>query len=144
MRSTTWLRAASLLTLFHAIAHTIGGVYARPIPGPQQVAITAMKTNLFPVMGNMRSVWDFYHGMGLAVSILLTAEALAFWLLGNAVRKSDAGLREVLVAFLLGYLALAVVSMRYFFLPAVVVELLIAICLLMAIFSIRRSPAPAI
>lgn len=138
MRPTTWLRAASILTLVHAITHTIGGVYAPPAPGPQQIAVTAMKSNLFPAMGNMRSQWDFYHGMGLAVAVFLAVEALVFWLLGDAVRKRESDLRDVLVAFLLGYLALAVVSLRYFFLPPVVVELLIACCLLMAILGIRR------
>lgn len=143
MRPTTWLRAASVLTLLHAITHTIGGVYGPPVPGPQQTAVDAMKANVFPAMGNMRSMWDFYHGMGLAVSVFLTAEALVFWLLGNAVRKGDCDLRDVLVAFVIGYFAFTVVSLRYFFLPPVIVELLIAACLIMAILSMRRSGATA-
>jgi heme A synthase len=97
-----------------------------------------MKSNIFPVMGSMRSQWDFYHGMGLAVSVFLTVGALVFWLLGNAVRESGADLQGVLVAFLLAYLALAAVSLRYFFFPPVLVELLIAVCLLMAVLAIHR------
>jgi hypothetical protein len=138
MKATIWLRSASVLTFLHAILHTIGGVYGEPAPGPQQIAVAAMKFNIFPVMGSMRSQWDFYHGMGLAVAIFLTVEAIIFWLLGNAARKNPTDLRGVLVAFGLGYLALAIVSIRYFFLPPVLVELLIAGCLLMAFFAIRR------
>lgn len=142
MKATIWLRSASILTFIHAITHTIGGVYGPPAPGSQQTAVAAMKSNVFPVMGSMRTQWDFYHGMGLAVAVFLTVEAIVFWLLGNAVRKNPADLRGVLVAFLLGYLAMAVVSMRYFFLPPVIVELLIAGCLLMAVLGLRR-PGPA-
>lgn len=141
MKAATWLRSASILTFIHAITHTIGGVYGAPAPGPQQTAVAAMKSNIFLVMGSMRSQWDFYHGMGLAVAIFLTAEAVVFWLLGNAVRKHPADLRGVLAAFVLGYLAMTVVSMRYFFLPPVIVELLIAGCLLMAILSMRHPAA---
>ncbi|HEU4635825.1 MAG TPA: hypothetical protein VFS41_06570 [Edaphobacter sp.] len=141
MKTATWLRSASVLTFVHAVTHTIGGVYAPPAPGPQQTAIDAMKANLFPVMGSMRTQWDFYHGMGLAVAIFLTAEAVVLWLLAGVTQKSTAGLQGVLVTFLLGYLALAAVSMQYFFLPPVIVELLIAGCLLMAILAIRQSSA---
>ena len=122
----------------NAITHTIGGVYGTPEPGPQQIAVEAMRANTFPMMGHTRSMWAFYHGMGLAVAIFLTAEAIIFWLLSNVVRKDEVGLQPVLVAFLLGYLALAIVSTQYFFLPPVIVELLIASCLLMAIVAVRR------
>lgn len=144
MRPTTWLRAASVLTLIHAILHTIGGVYGKTDPGPMQTAVDAMRSNVFPAMGYMRSMWDFYRGMGLSVTILLTIEAIAFWLFGNLVRDSDADLRDVLVVFLLGYLALAVNSLRYFFTPPVIVELLIAGCLGMAIVSMKRPSSRTI
>jgi len=144
VRPSAWLRTASVLTLLHAITHTIGGVYGKPAPGPQETAVAVMKNNVFPVMGNTRSLWDFYHGMGLAVAVFLTVEALVFWLLANAIQKNDCDLRDVLAAFLIGYLALAVVSVRYFFLPPVVVELLIAACLVMAILATQRTAAKAV
>ncbi|WP_035347066.1 LIC_13387 family protein [Edaphobacter aggregans] len=141
MRPTPWLRAAAILTLIHAILHTIGGVYGTPAPGPQQIAVDAMRANTFPVMGHIRSMWAFYHGMGLAVTIFLTLEAVVFWLLGNLVRDTKADLRDLLVLFVIGYMALAVNSLRYFFYPPVIVELLIAACLVMAILSIRQKEA---
>ncbi|RZU41581.1 LIC_13387 family protein [Edaphobacter modestus] len=141
MRPTPWLRAASILTLFHSISHTLGGVFGAPAPGAQQTAVDAMKTNLFPVMGVTRSLWEFYRGMGLGVTIFLTVEAIVFWLLGNLCRSSDADLRPVLAVFLIGYLAFAVNSLIYFFAPPVVVELLIAACLGMAMVSIKRPVA---
>jgi hypothetical protein len=139
MKPTHWLRAASILTLFHAVAHTIGGVYSTPDPGPQQVAVEAMKSNTFVVMGYTRSFWAFYHGMGLAVTIFLVLEAVVFWLLGDLVRDGKTDLRDLLVVFVIGYMALAVNSLRHFFYPPVVVELLIAACLVMAILSTKTK-----
>ena len=138
MRPTQWLRAASILTLIHAILHTIGGVYSPPEPGAQQIAVDVMKANVFPLMGHTRSMWAFYHGMGLAVTIFLTLEAVVFWVLGNLVRDSDADLRDILVVFVIGYMALAANSLRYFFYAPVIVELIIAGCLVMAILSARN------
>ena len=138
MRPTPWLRAASILTLLHSILHTLGGVYGTPDPGPQQIAVDAMKANTFLAMGHTRSMWAFYHGMGLVVTIFLTLEAVVFWLLGNLVRDSKTDLRDLLVVFVIGYMALAANSLRFFFYPPVIVELLIAGCLVMAILSIKR------
>lgn len=135
MRPFLWLRIASILTLLHAAAHTLGGVYGAPEPGAQQTAVTAMRSLTFPAMGHERSMWAFYHGMGLAVTIFLVAEALVFWLIGNVMRNSDADLRDVLLVFVLGYMALAANSVRYFFAPPVINEVLIAACLVMAILS---------
>lgn len=138
MKPTHWLRAASILALVHAMAHTIGGVYGTPEPGPQQIAVDAMKANTFAVMGHTRSMWAFYHGMGLAVTIFLTIEAIVFWVLGTLVRNYKGDLRDLLVLFVIAYMALAANSLRYFFYPPVIVELLIAGCLVMAILSARN------
>ena len=138
MRPTHWLRAASILTIIHSIAHTVGGVYGAPVPGAQQAAVDAMKANTFPLMGVTRSYWDFHMGFGLAITIFLAVEAIVFWLLGNLARDSDADLRPVLAIFLVGYIALAINSLAYFFAPPVIVELLIAACLGAAILSMRR------
>jgi hypothetical protein len=96
-----------------------------------------MKANTFVVMGHTRSLWAFYHGMGLAVTIFLTAEAIVFWVLGTLVRDSDTDLRDLLVVFVIGYMALAANSLRFFFYPPLIIELLIAACLVMAILSIK-------
>ena len=141
MRPTPWLRAASVLTLIHAILHTIGGVYGTPAPGPQQTAVDAMMANTFPAMGHTRSMWDFYRGMGLSVTVFLTLEAGVFWLLGSLVRDSKTDLRDLLVVFVIGYILQAANSLRFFFYAPVLVELLIAACLVMAILSIKRPTA---
>jgi hypothetical protein len=138
MRSTLFLRIASVLTFIHAALHTIGGVFGGAAPGAQQTAVAAMKANEFVAMGVTRSYWDFYMGFGLAVSVFLTLEAVVFWQLGSLVKTDALRLRPVLATFLVGYLGVAVVSYRYFFAGPVITEILIALCLGLAIVAAKQ------
>ncbi len=139
MKPVIFLRIAAVLTFIHAVLHTVGGVFGGAAPGVQQATVAVMKANEFPALGVMRSYWDFYRGMGLAVSVFLTAEAIVFWQLGSLAKTDALRLRPVLVTFLFGYLALAVVSYRYFFAGPVITEILIAGCLGGAIASCRQA-----
>ena len=136
-------RIASVLTLIHAILHTVGGVFGKPNAGPETIAVEAMKVSQFLLMGNMRSFWDFYRGMGLAVSILLTFEAVVLWLLSSLAKSDAYRLRPILVTFALAYCAMAVNSQAYFFPAPVVVELLIAACMVAAMVTTGHRAARA-
>lgn len=141
MKPVIYLRIASVLTLLHAVLHTIGGVYSKPDPGPQQAAVAAMKANEFPLMGATRSYWSFHMGLGLAVTILLTIAAVVLWQLGTLAKTEACRLRSIYWVFLLGFVAMAIDSYVYFFPPPVIVELLIAACVAGAIFTSRSSKA---
>jgi hypothetical protein len=142
MKPVLFIRLASVLTLVHAVLHTIGGVFGKPEPGAQEAAVTAMKANQFQVMGLTRTYWDFQMGLGLAVSILMLVEAIVFWQLGSLAKGDASRLRPILATFLVGYLALAVNSYRYIFAPPMIIELLIVVCLGSAILR-SRSTRPA-
>ena len=137
MNPVIYLRIASVLTMVHAILHTIGGVFGKPAPGVQESTVLVMKANHFPLMGVTRSFWDFYLGMGLSVTTFLTVEAIVFWQLGSLAKTQGAQLRPILATFALGYLVLAVNSYKYFFAGPVAVEVLIALSLYMAIWTAR-------
>jgi hypothetical protein len=136
MKPVIYLRIASVLTLVHALLHTIGGVFGKPSPGVASVVAASMRTR-FEAFGAMRSYSDFYMGMGLAVSIFLTVEGVIFWLLASLAKSDAARLRPILALFLLGYLAMAANSLLFFFAAPVVVEILIAACLGAAIFTAK-------
>ena len=142
MRPTLFLRTAAVLTFIHAALHTIGGVFSEAEPGPATVAVQAMKMNQFLLMGHTRSYWDFYRGLGLAVTIFLTAEAVLFWQLGSLAKTDARRLRPILATFLVAYTALAVNSYTYIFLAPVIVEIFIAACLGLAMVA-AKSEAPA-
>jgi hypothetical protein len=139
MKPTLWLRIASVLTLVHAALHTFGGVFGNPDPGAAQTAFGAMQSNQFLVMGVTRSYADFYRGLGLAVSIFLTAEGIIFWQFSSLARTEVHRLRPIMATFLVAYLAVAVNSYVYIFAPPVVIEVLIGICLGLAIFSAKPA-----
>jgi hypothetical protein len=143
MKATVFLRIASVLTLIHAALHTIGGVFGGAAAGVQETVVTAMKANQFPVMGVMRSYWDFQMGLGLVVSVALTVEGLVFWQLGTLAKRDALRLRPILTTFLAGYLCISVISFRYFFVAPVVTEVLIALCLGLAIWSLGRGAGGA-
>ena len=130
-----FLRIASVLTFIHAVLHTIGGVFGKVEPGPAAIAVEAMKVNQFLLMGHMRSFWDFYRGLGLGVTIALTAEAVLFWQLGSLAKKDVRRLRPILVTFAVAYSVFAVNSYTYFFLGPVIAEIAIVACLGLAIVT---------
>jgi uncharacterized membrane protein YesL len=141
MKPVLFLRIASVLTFIHAVLHTIGGVFGKVEPGPAAVAVEAMKTNQFLLMGYMRSFWDFYRGMGLAGTISLTAESILFWQLASLAKSDPQRLRPIMATFLVAYATLAVNSYTYFFLGPVIFEILIAACLGLAIVTAKPQAA---
>ncbi len=138
-KPSLFLRIAAVMTLIHAVLHTIGGVFGKTGPGPAAAAVLAMKMNQFPLMGHTRSFWDFYRGMGLSVTISLTAEAIVFWQLGSLAKMDARRLLPILVTFLVAYSVLAVNSYAYFFLGPVIAEILIAACLGLTIFTAKSQ-----
>ena len=137
-----FLRVASVLTFIHAVLHTIGGVFGKVDPGPAAVAVAAMKANRFLLMGNMRSFWDFYFGLGLALTISVTAESILMWQLASLVKTGATRLRPMMITFLVAYTVISVNSNTYFFIAPVIVEILIAACFAVAIAT-AKSPTAA-
>ena len=141
MKPILFLRIASVLTLVHAVLHTVGGVFGKPMPGVATMVATTMKANHFPVFGVNRSYADFYFGMGIGITISLTVETVLLWQLGTLAKKDATHLRPILTVLMLGFLAFAVNSYVYFFLGPVIVEILIALCLGMAIATSKPAAA---
>ena len=138
-KTVLFLRIAAVLTFIHAVLHTIGGVFGKVGPGPASIVAAAMRANEFLVMGNMRSFWDFYRGMGLAATISLTSEAVLFWQLGSLAKNDARRLRPIMGTFLVAYAVLAVNSNTYFFMGPVIAEILIAACLGVAILTAKPA-----
>lgn len=141
MKPVIFLRIAAVLTFIHAVLHTIGGVFSEAGPGPASVAVAAMKANQFLLMGNTRSYWEFYRGMGLGVTITLTAESILFWQLASLSKSEPWRLRPIMATFLIAYAVFAVNSYAYFFLGPVITEILIAACLGVAIATAKPAAA---
>ena len=143
MKPVVFLRIASVLTLIHAAMHTVGGVFGKPAPGVATMVAATMRTP-FAVFGVLRSYSDFYRGMGLGISISLTAEAVAFWMLASLAKSEAARLRPILAVFMIGYLAFAVNSYTFFFYGPVIAEVVIAACFAGAIYTAGAGAQEAV
>ena len=144
MKPKLYLRLAAVLTLIHAILHTIGGVFGKPDPGAATSAWQAMVGNPFMAMGHVRTYAAFYRGLGLGITVFLTAEGIIFWLLASLVPVTGTKLRPVLWTFLFAYLALSVNSYEYFFFGPVIAEIVISAFLAAAIFTLKPISTAAI
>lgn len=142
MKPVLFLRIASVLTLIHSALHTMGGVFGKPAPGVAAATDAVIRANQFVVFGVTRTYFDFLRGMGLGVTIFLTAEAIVFWQLGSLAKIEAARLRPIIATFMIAYLVFAVNSYTYFFLMPVIVEIVIAACLGIAIAT-AKSAVPA-
>lgn len=141
MKSALALRVASVITFIHAVLHTVGGVFGKIPPGPATVAADAMKSNSFIALGVTRTFWQYYRGMGLAVSIFLFIASIVSWQLGSIAKTAATQLRPIFATFLIAWLAMAVNSYLYFFSAPVIVEILIAVCFLWAIMAAKPATA---
>jgi hypothetical protein len=140
IKPVVFLRIAAVLTFIHAVLHTVGGVFGDIGPGPATAAVQAMKANLFPLMGHMRSFWDFYRGLGLGATISLTSESIVFWQLASLAKTDARRLQPILITFSVAYSVLAINSYAYFFLGPVIAEILIVACLGLAIVTAKYQP----
>ena len=128
MRTTIFLRVASILTLIHAVLHTIGGVLSKPKNGSEEVAvIETMKAHQFLVMGSRDSLGFF--GYGLILSVCLLVQGVLFWQLGEIAKSQPKLIRPILAAFILSFIATTIIAGRYFFIAPAVTEVIIAACL---------------
>jgi hypothetical protein len=134
------LRVASVLTLLHCIGHTIGGVFSVDAPPSTKegAVVGAMKSNQFDVMGATRSFWDFFIGYGLTISVSELLQAVVFWQLAGLAKTDSRRMRPIIAAFLLANLGFAILAWKYFFLPPLLGDLLIAIALALAWFTAGR------
>lgn len=136
-----FLRIASGLSFFHCIGHTIGGVFSVDAPpGTKEGAVVAaMKSNQFDVMAATRSYWDFFIGYGLTISVSELLLAVLFWQLADFAKSDPRRLRPIIATFLLANLAFTILAWRYFFIPPLLVDLLITIALGLAYLRAGRK-----
>jgi hypothetical protein len=143
MKTSTLLRIAAVLMFLYFVGHTFGAPWT-PGEAPADIAVVnAMKSDHFPVIGTSRSYWDFYFGFGLVISVMQLLQAVVLWQLGSLARTDAARLRPIIAAFFLSLVVNAILGWMYFFAIPIVMALLIAICLLLAFVSARRTTATA-
>ena len=130
------LRTASIVALLQGLAHTVLIVSATPKHGPDEVAVLgAMKAHRFDFLGSMRSYWDFYFGYALFVALTCVIEAVLFWQLAGLAAAHPALARPIVALFCGANIAFALLAAKYFFVTPIVPDVVIAVCLGVALLA---------
>jgi hypothetical protein len=126
MRPSVFYRIASVLLLLFDAGHTSGFPWSDPKWG---VDLSSIQSTHFYIMGFSRTYWDFYVGFGLFVSVFLLLAVVLAWQLGGLPPESLARLRGTGWAFALCFVAITVLSWRYFFIIPIVFSIVTTLCL---------------
>jgi hypothetical protein len=137
LTSRFYLRSAAVLTLIHCLGHTARTMLSAPADGsPQMLVIRTMKAYSFNFSGFEHSYWDFYRGFGWFLAVQLAVQAIVFWYLASWAKSPSPQLRPILLTFAVNFVAMAILSFRYFTLGPIVIEMLIAACFVGGIVTI--------
>jgi hypothetical protein len=140
MKPSTFLRAASVLSILYFLGHSAGAPWTPSDGGATSTLIGLMKSYRFEVLGSERTYWDFYEGFGLTVSVFLLLQAVVLWFLATLAVKDAQPLRPIVVAYLVANVAVLILVVRFFFLPPVVLTAASSLCLALALWSSRSAP----
>jgi hypothetical protein len=141
MKSSTFLRIASVITFLYFAGHT-ASIPWTPAIGPGETPILeAMKAHSFNVLGSNRTYWDLYFGFGIIISGYLLVQAVVLWQLGALAKREPAQVRPIVVSFLVAFIINAFLSWKYFFVIPLINASLISVCLALALVFSGRSKA---
>jgi len=140
MRASTWLRALAVLLALFAVGHTLGTAFPRVTRGPAEASVfDGMQAFRFPILGFVRSHWDFYRGFAISVSILLAALAVLAWQVATLSRDHPREALPQVVILLFACLGLTLVSWRFFFAPPLIMASVATVISLLAVISTLRQ-----
>lgn len=136
-----FLRVASIVALLQGAGHALAIVTWAPKRGHDEVAVLeAMTSHAFVFQGFTRSYWDFFFGYGLLVAFTCFVEAGLFWQLAALVTSHTVHVRSIVVLFLFANVVYACLSWRYFFFTPMILDLIIAVCLTLALATLIHPP----
>jgi hypothetical protein len=131
LKASLLYRIASVLLLLFAAGHTVGFLQIDPQWGVDSL-IASMRSIHFDVLGSNRTYWEFYIGFGFFVTVFLVFSAVLTWQLGGLPAGTLALMRGTAWALAICFGAVAILSVRYFFVIPIAFSIVIFLCLLAA------------
>jgi len=122
-------RIAAVLILLFDLGHTAGYPWSDPSWG---VDLGAMQSSHFRVLGFTRTIWDFYVGFGLFVSVFLLLAAIFAWQLSSLPAETLRLVRSSAWALAVCFAAVTVLGWMYFFTIPIAFSGVITGCLIVA------------
>ncbi len=139
MKASAFYRIAAILLLLFDIGHTLGFRQSDPRWGVDAL-LASMRSTHFDVQGFSRTYWDLFVGAGFFVSVFLLFAAVLAWQLGGLSAETLGLMRPTGWALALCFVAMTILSWRYFFILPIVFLTLITVCLVAAAW---RSAKPS-
>lgn len=139
MQPTTLLKVVAVIMILGGLAHLWGHYAAKADVGltsERNVALQAMASNQFDVMGLTRSYLDFYDGFSLSFSILFVMLGVLNWSVASGVGQNVNVLRMPLLANLAGMGVFFGISYRYLIYNTTIMSALIFLTCLWALLQI--------
>jgi len=137
------LRIAAILSFLFFLGHSAGAPWTPSPGGESETLVGLMRSFHFDVFGSRRTYWDFYLGFGLQLSVFQLLESVVLWLLGGLAADSPARAWPFVVVFFVASLFQLVLVVRFFFLPPIVLNVALALCLALASWAGRPRTAAA-
>jgi len=139
MKSWIWFRALAVILAFFTLGHTLGTRQAITTTPEEAAVISSMQQYRVPVMGFLRSYWDFYRGFSVTISVLLAALMVIAWQLGALSRRNPREALPFAITVLIACVANAIVSFSYFFTAPMVTSVAAVLCAGVALVLVRRE-----
>ncbi len=136
MKPSLLYNAASVLLVLFAGTHTYGMYYPPTRRATVDTVTFAMRNVHFDVMGMNRTLWDFYFGFGMLLTVFLLFSAFLSWRLGSLAASPS--LRPLAWSFALCHVAVAALCWIYFFPAPAIVSSVVAVCLIGAALQESR------
>jgi len=126
MRTTIWLRIASVISLLVAAGHTLGGrSYWSPM-GDNPV-LQLMRSTRFHVMGVDRTYFDFFLGFGYSLAVYMALQAVLLWQIAGLARIDAGRMRPMIAAIAVASAVIGVIAWLLIIpLPALLFSVLFA------------------
>jgi hypothetical protein len=140
MRAPVFYRIAAVLILLFDVGHTLAFRQSDPSWGVDTLR-ASMQSIHFNVQGFTRTYWDFFVGAGFNVSVFLLFAAVIAWQIGGLPAETLTRVRGIGWALALCFVALTFLSWRYFFILPLVFSILIAVCLIIAVWLSAKPRA---
>lgn len=124
MKPILWFRALAVVLGLFTLGHTVGTRQAVTNSPQEAAVISAMQGYSVPVMGFLRTYWEFYRGFSISISVLLATLMVIAWQLGTLARRNPREAIPLAVTLLLACIGQAILCFIYFFTAPMVLSTL--------------------
>ena len=139
MKSWIWFRALAVILAVFTLGHTVGTRHAITTTPGETAVVGSMQGYQVPVMGFLRTYWDFYRGFSITITILLAALAVIAWQVGTLSRRHPRAAFPLAMTVLIACIANALVSFAYFFTAPMVLSTVAVICAAIGVGLVRKE-----